>query len=77
MERIAAQFPRDAGFVARDADVELALTERVRIPAQPFDPACVALVRETAARLGYSTLDDRVRRRARRDLRGAPWPRAR
>lgn len=51
--RIAVQFPRDAAFIARDSDVELALTERVRIPAQPFDPACVQLVREAAARLGY------------------------
>ncbi len=54
LARIAAQFPRDAGFIARDADVALALSERVRIPAQPFDPACVALVREAAARLGLS-----------------------
>ncbi|WP_158745594.1 Zn-dependent hydrolase [Acidisphaera sp. L21] len=52
--RIAAQFPRDAGFVARDSEVTLELTERVRLPAQPFDPACVALVREAAARLGYT-----------------------
>ncbi len=53
LSRIAAQFPRDAGFIARDSDVTLELTERVRIPAQPFDPACVALVRDAAARLGY------------------------
>jgi len=25
------------------------------MPAQPFDPACVELVRQAAARLGYST----------------------
>jgi N-carbamoyl-L-amino-acid hydrolase len=54
LERIAAQFPRDAGFIARDSEVSLVLTERVRLPAQPFDPACVGLVREAAARLGYS-----------------------
>ncbi len=53
LERIATQFPRDAGFIARDADVALSLEQRVRIPAQPFDPGCVALVREAAARLGY------------------------
>ena len=29
----------------------------MRIPAQPFDPACVALVREAAARLGYTARD--------------------
>ena len=53
LARIAAQFPRDAGFIARDSSVTLDLVERVRIPAQPFDPACVALVREAAERLGY------------------------
>ena len=52
-------------------DVTLELTERVRLPAQPFDPACVALVRDAAARLGYPGAGDRVRRRSRRDLRGA------
>ncbi len=57
LNRIAAQFPREAGFAARDSDVTLTLTERVRIPAQPFDPACVALVREAAARLGYPARD--------------------
>ena len=55
--RIAATFPSEAGSVARDSGVELVLTERVRIPAQPFDPACVALVREAAARLGYPARD--------------------
>ena len=54
LERIAAQFPREAGFIARDAEVALQLTQRVRIPAQPFDPACIAIVRDAAARLGYS-----------------------
>ncbi len=52
--RLAAQFPREAGFVARDCGVELRLVELFRIPAQPFDPACVGLVRDAAARLGYS-----------------------
>ncbi len=53
--RIAAQFPRDAGFVARDCNVDLVLAELFRIPAQPFDPACVDLVRQAAARLGYTS----------------------
>ena len=53
MARIAAGFPEAAGRVARDSGVRLDLSERVRIAAQPFDPACVALVREAAARLGY------------------------
>ena len=54
IERIAAQFPREAGFVARDTGVGLTLRELIRIPAQPFDPACVSLVRDAAARLGLS-----------------------
>lgn len=52
--RLAVQFPREAGFIARDCGVTLAVHEKFRIPAQPFDPACVDLVRQGAARLGYS-----------------------
>ena len=55
--RLAAQFPREAGFIARDCHVDLALTELFRIPAQPFDPDCVALVRQAAADLGYTARD--------------------
>ena len=55
IDRLAAQFPREAGFIARDCGVELHLTELFRIPAQPFDPACVDLVRQAATRLGYSS----------------------
>jgi len=54
IERLAVQFPREAGFIARDCGIELHLTELFRIGAQPFDPACVDLVRQAAARLGYS-----------------------
>jgi N-carbamoyl-L-amino-acid hydrolase len=54
MERLAAQFPREAGFIARDCGVTLQLTELFRIPAQPFDPSCVDLVRQATARLGFS-----------------------
>ena len=57
MERLAAQFPREAGFIARDCGIELKITELFRTPFQPFDPACVDLVRTAAARLGYSTRD--------------------
>ena len=53
--RLAVQFPREAGFIARDCGMRLELTELLRMPAQPFDPACVELVRQAAARLGYST----------------------
>jgi len=48
------QFPREAGFIARDCGVALDLQELFRIPAQPFDPACVDLVRQAASRLGFS-----------------------
>ena len=54
IKRLAAQFPREAGFIARDAGTKLTLNELFQIPAQPFDPACVGLVRDAAERLGYS-----------------------
>ncbi|WP_431271345.1 M20 family metallo-hydrolase [Dankookia sp. P2] len=52
IERLAAQFPREAGFLARDCGTPLQLTELFRLPAQPFDAGCVDLVRQAAARLG-------------------------
>lgn len=55
--RLAVQFPREAGFVARDAGLSLSLTELFRLPAVPFDTACVGLVRDAAARLGYTARD--------------------
>jgi beta-ureidopropionase / N-carbamoyl-L-amino-acid hydrolase len=54
VDRLAAQFPREAGFIARDCGVRLELTELFKIPPQPFDPGCVELVRQGAATLGYS-----------------------
>jgi N-carbamoyl-L-amino-acid hydrolase len=54
VDRLDAQFPREAGFIARDCGVALELTRLFRIPAQPFDPSCVELVRQGAAKLGYS-----------------------
>ena len=57
IERIAAQFPRDAGFIARDTGVALSVREIIRLPAQPFDPACIALVRDAASRLGFNARD--------------------
>ena len=55
VDRLDAQFPREAGFIARDCGVELRLTQLFKIPAQPFDAGCVDLVRQGAAKLGYST----------------------
>ena len=54
VDRLDAQFPREAGFIARDCGVQLELTQLFKIRAQPFDPACVDLVRQGAAKLGYS-----------------------
>ena len=51
--RLATQFPREAGFIARDCGVSLAIAEKFRIPAQAFDPACIDLVRRAAAARGY------------------------
>ena len=53
IDRLDAQFPREAGFIARDCGVRLDVTRLFRVPAQAFDPACVELVRQAAARLGY------------------------
>ncbi|HJS85704.1 MAG TPA: M20/M25/M40 family metallo-hydrolase, partial [Acetobacteraceae bacterium] len=53
IDRLDAQFPREAGFIARDCGVRLDVTRLFRIPAQAFDPACIDLVRQAAARLGY------------------------
>lgn len=52
IERLAAQFPREAGFIARDCGIGLAVQELFRIAAQPFDAGCVDLVRQAATRLG-------------------------
>ena len=54
IDRIAAEFSHAAAILALESGVDLALKELFRIPAQPFDPACVDLVRQAAARLGYS-----------------------
>jgi len=55
VDRLDAQFPREAGFIARDCGVSLELTQLFKIPAQPFDPACVDLVRNATARLGFTS----------------------
>jgi len=57
MERLAAEFPREAAAIARDCGVALELEELFRFPHQPFDAACVDLVRQAAARLGFPARD--------------------
>jgi len=50
-----AEFPPAAQAIADACGVKLELTKLFKIPAQPFEPACVDLVRQGAAKLGYST----------------------
>lgn len=57
MEAIAARFPEEATALVAETGCRLELTELFRIPHQPFDDSCVALVREAAAKLGYSARD--------------------
>ncbi|MDE2334809.1 MAG: M20 family metallo-hydrolase [Rhodospirillales bacterium] len=53
--RIAAVFPLEAETLVKASGCRLELREKFRIPAQPFDPACVALVQEASDRLGLSS----------------------
>jgi beta-ureidopropionase / N-carbamoyl-L-amino-acid hydrolase len=55
IDRLDAQFPREAGFIARDCGVTLQIERVFKNPAQPFDPECVALVEQAAERLGYKS----------------------
>jgi len=57
LEVLDGEFPVAAQAVADACGVRLELTTLFKVPAQPFDPACVELVRQGAARLGYSTRD--------------------
>ena len=50
---IASQFPAQATAIATTRGLDLSLTPVFRVAATPFDPACVALVREACTRLGY------------------------
>ena len=50
---IAEIFPARARALAEANHTDLTLTPVMRVPAQPFDPDCVALVEQAAAKLGY------------------------
>lgn len=52
IEALAAAFPAEAAALVAEAGCRLELREKLRFAHQPFDPACVALVRDAAARLG-------------------------
>ncbi len=53
LDRLDAQFPREAGFIARDCGVALEISKLFKNPMQPFDAECVELVRQATRRLGY------------------------
>lgn len=55
IDGLAESFPAEARRLVEENGCALELTELFRIPAQPFDPSCVDLVRQGAAKLGYST----------------------
>jgi N-carbamoyl-L-amino-acid hydrolase len=54
---LATQFTTRAEAQALASHVGIEITELFRIPAQPFDPSCVDLVRQAAARCGFSARD--------------------
>jgi N-carbamoyl-L-amino-acid hydrolase len=50
-----SEFPPAAQAIADACGIKLELTTLFKISAQPFDTECVDLVRQGAAKLGYST----------------------
>jgi len=55
IDRLDAEFAPAAHEIARATGTVLELTTLFKLPAQPFDPACVDLVRQATARLGFSS----------------------
>jgi N-carbamoyl-L-amino-acid hydrolase len=49
------EFPPAAQAIADACGIRLEVTTLFKVPVQPFDPGCVDLVRQGAAKLGYST----------------------
>jgi N-carbamoyl-L-amino-acid hydrolase len=54
VEKLDATFPAEAAAIVENCGVALELVTLFKIPTQPFDPACVDLVRQGAAKLGYT-----------------------
>jgi N-carbamoyl-L-amino-acid hydrolase len=50
-----SEFPSAAQTIADACGIRLELTTLFRIPAQPFDPGCIDLVRQGATKLGYTS----------------------
>jgi N-carbamoyl-L-amino-acid hydrolase len=57
IEKMAAEFPIRAAELAAANRTRLDLKQLFLLPHQPFDAGCVAIVRESAERLGYTTRD--------------------
>ena len=55
VDALDAEFQPAARTIAEACGVDLELTTLFRIAAQPFDPGCVDLVRQGAAKLGYGS----------------------
>lgn len=53
IERLARDFPEQAGALAEARGLDVAITPIFRVAATPFDPGCVDLVRKACERLGY------------------------
>jgi N-carbamoyl-L-amino-acid hydrolase len=53
VDKLDAEFSAAAREIATAMGVTLELTTLFKLPAQPFDPACVDLVRQASTRLGF------------------------
>ena len=53
IDAIDQRFEAETRAIAAELKLELGFTRIFRYAAQPFDPACVALVRDAATRLGH------------------------
>jgi N-carbamoyl-L-amino-acid hydrolase len=53
VDKLDAEFSSAAREIAQGMGVVLDLTTLFKLPAQPFDPACVDLVRQASSRLGF------------------------
>jgi len=54
VDQLDSEFPPAAQTIAAARGVKLDLATLFKIPAQPFDTSCINLVRQGAAKLGYS-----------------------
>jgi len=53
VDKLDVEFSAAAREIATAMGVTLGLTTLFKLPAQPFDPACVDLVRQASSRLGF------------------------